>query len=119
MTATAQLYRWNEMQLENVTDTISRKYVAGDREMVAQITLKRGAIVPLHSHESEQLTYVLSGALKFSIGGDEFVVREGELLRIPSWLPHSAEALEDTFELDLFSPIRQDWIDGTDDYFRR
>jgi quercetin dioxygenase-like cupin family protein len=119
MTATAQLYRWNEMVLETVTSTISRKYVAGDREMVAQITLKRGAIVPLHSHESEQLTYVLSGALKFSIGGDEFVVREGELLRIPSWLPHSAEALEDTFELDLFSPIRQDWIDGTDDYFRK
>jgi unsaturated pyranuronate lyase len=119
MTATAQLYKWDEMALETVTDTISRKYIAGDREMVAQITLRRGAIVPLHSHESEQLTYVLSGALKFSIGGAEFVVRQGELLRIPSWLPHSAEALEDTFELDLFSPIRQDWIDGTDDYFRK
>ena len=115
----AQLYKWNEMVLEHVTDGISRKYVTGDREMVAQITLKRGAIVPVHSHESEQLTYVLSGALKFVIGSDEFTVREGELLRIPSWVPHTAEALEDTFELDLFSPIRQDWIDGTDDYFRR
>ena len=119
MTATAQLYKWNEMVLEHVTDAISRKYVVGDREMVAQITLKRGAIVPLHSHESEQLTYVLSGALTFSIGSEQFTVREGELLRIPSWIPHSAEALEDTFELDLFSPIRQDWIDGTDDYFRK
>jgi quercetin dioxygenase-like cupin family protein len=114
----AQLYKWDDMVLERVTDGISRKYVAGDREMVAQITLTRGAIVPVHSHESEQLTYVLTGALKFIIGSAEFVVREGELLRIPSWMPHSAEALEDTFELDLFSPVRQDWIDGTDDYFR-
>ena len=119
MTATAQLYKWNEMVLEHVTDTISRKYVGGDREMIAQIYLNRGAIVPTHSHESEQLTYVLTGALTFTLDGRDITVRAGELLRIPSWVPHSAEALEDTFELDLFSPIRQDWIDGTDDYFRR
>ena len=115
----AQLYKWDDVVLETVRDGISRKFIAGDREMVAQITLKRGAIVPEHSHESEQLTYVISGALKFTLGGQDVTVHAGELLRIPSWMPHSAEAVEDCFELDLFSPIRQDWIDGTDDYFRR
>jgi len=119
MATTVQLFKWDDVVLENVRDGISRKFIAGDREMVAQITLKRGAIVPEHSHESEQLTYVISGALKFTLGGQDITVRAGELLRIPSWMPHSAEAVEDCFELDLFSPIRQDWIDGTDDYFRR
>ena len=119
MAVTAQLYKWDDIVLEQVRDGISRKFIAGDREMVAQISLKRGAIVPTHSHESEQLTYVLTGALKFTLDGRDIVVHAGELLRIPSWMPHSAEAVEDTFELDLFSPIRQDWIDGTDDYFRK
>jgi len=119
MNSAAQLYKWDDMVLEKVTDGISRKYVAGDREMVAQIYLKRGAIVPTHSHESEQLTYVLTGALTFTLDGHDITVHAGELLRIPSWMAHSATAEEDTFELDLFSPIRQDWIDGTDDYFRR
>jgi quercetin dioxygenase-like cupin family protein len=71
----------------------------------------------MHKHESEQLTYVLQGAMKFLVGGEEITVREGEVLQIPSWVEHQAEALEDTFELDVFSPIRQDWIDKTDDYF--
>jgi quercetin dioxygenase-like cupin family protein len=119
MSDAPQLYQWNDVKLEHVRDGISRKFISGDREMVAQITLKRGAIVPTHSHESEQLTYVLTGALKFTLDGRDITVHAGELLRIPSWMPHSAEAVEDTFELDLFSPIRQDWIDGTDDYFRR
>ena len=119
MAAGPQLYKWDDVVLEHVRDGISRKFIAGDREMLAQIHLKRGAIVPIHSHESEQLTYVLTGALKFSLDGRDITVRPGELLRIPSWMPHSAEALEDTFELDLFSPIRQDWLDHTDDYFHR
>jgi quercetin dioxygenase-like cupin family protein len=118
MTASAHLYKWDDVVVEKVRDGISRRFIAGDREMVAQITLKRGAIVPMHSHESEQLTYVLTGALTFTLGGGAVTVHAGELLRIPSWMPHSAEAIEDTFELDVFSPIRQDWIDGTDDYFR-
>jgi quercetin dioxygenase-like cupin family protein len=118
-TANVQLYRWEEIALEKVTEMISRKLVTGAREMLAQLYLKRGALVPMHSHESEQLTYVLQGALKFSIGGEETTVREGEVLHIPSWVPHQAEALDDTFELDVFSPIRQDWLDGTDDYFRK
>ncbi|HVC19573.1 MAG TPA: cupin domain-containing protein [Vicinamibacterales bacterium] len=118
-TPPVRLHRWDEIALEKVTEMISRKVVTGQREMVAQIYLKRGVLVPMHSHESEQMTYVLQGALKFLVGGEEITVREGELLHIPSWVEHQAEALEDTFELDFFSPIRQDWLDGSDDYFRR
>ncbi len=114
-----QLHRWDEIALEKVTEMISRKIVTGERAMVSQIYLKRGALVPMHSHESEQVSYVLQGGLKFLVAGEEVTVREGEVLLIPSWLEHQAEALEDTFSLDIFSPIRQDWLDKTDDYFRR
>jgi quercetin dioxygenase-like cupin family protein len=114
-----QLHRWDEIALEKVTEMISRKIVTGERAMVSQIYLKRGALVPMHSHESEQVSYVLQGGLKFLVGGEEVTVREGEVLLIPSWLEHQAEALDDTFSLDIFSPIRQDWLDKTDDYFRR
>ena len=113
-----RLHRWDEIALDKVTEMISRKIVTGQREMVAQIYLKRGALVPMHKHESEQITYILQGALKFLIDGEDIIVREGEVLHIPSWVPHQAEALEDTFEIDIFSPIRQDWLDGTDAYFQ-
>jgi unsaturated pyranuronate lyase len=116
---TVRLHRWDEIALEKVTEMLSRKLVTGEKEMLAQIYLKRGCLVPNHSHESEQITYVLQGALKFLIAGEEITVREGEVLHIPSWVEHQAEALEDTFELDIFSPIRQDWLDHTDDYFHR
>ena len=112
-------YRWDEIAPEKVTEMISRKLVTGEREMLAQIWLKKGAIVPMHDHVSEQISYVLQGALRFTIGGEEFIVREGEVLCIPSAVPHQAEALDDTFELDVFSPIRQDWLDRTDDYFHK
>jgi quercetin dioxygenase-like cupin family protein len=112
-----RLHRWDEIALEKVTEMISRKLITGEREMLAQIYLKRGAVVPMHKHESEQLTYVLQGALRFLIGGQEITVREGEVLHIPSWVPHQAEALDDTFEMDIFSPIRHDWLDGSDSYF--
>ena len=119
MTAPTRLFRWDEIELEKVTDMISRKLITGEREMIAHIHLKRGAIVPMHSNESEQMTYVFQGALRFLIDHEEITVREGEVLHIPSWVPHQAEALDDTFELDVFSPIRQDWLDKTDDYFRK
>ncbi len=109
MTA-ARLHRWDEIALEKITEMVSQKLIAGEREMMAQIYLKRGALVPMHAHDSEQMTYVLQGALKFFVGGEEVIVREGEVLHIPSATPHQAEALEDTFELDVFSPIRADWI---------
>lgn len=118
-TPTFRLHRWDEIALDKVTEMISRKFVTGDREMIAQLYLKRGALVPLHKHESEQMTYILQGALKFLVNGEEVIVREGEVLHIPSWVEHQAEALEDTFELDVFSPIRQDWLDRTDDYLRQ
>ena len=114
-----RLHRWDEIALEKVTEVISRKIVTGEKEMLTQIYLKRGALVPMHKHEAEQMTYTLQGALRFLVDGEEVVVREGEVLLIPSWVEHQAEALEDTFELDVFSPIRQDWLDHTDDYFHR
>ena len=116
-TSAVRLHRWDEIELEKVTEMISRKLVTGEREMLSQIYMKKGALVPMHKHESEQLTYVLQGAMKFLVAGEEITVREGEVLHIPSWIEHQAEALDDTFELDVFSPIRQDWLDHTDTYF--
>ena len=89
--------------------------------MLARIVLRKGCIVPEHKHENEQITYVLEGALKFTLGGgeQELVVRAGETLVIPSNLLHQAEALEDTIDLDVFAPPRQDWIQKTDSYLRK
>src|SRR5688572_8074265 len=111
---TVRLHRWDEIALEKITEMISQKIVTGEREMLAQIYLKRGALVPMHSHDSEQMTYILQGALKVLVGGEEVTVREGEVLHIPSGVRHQAEALEDTFELDVFSPVRTDWLKGDD-----
>jgi quercetin dioxygenase-like cupin family protein len=107
---TVRLHRWDEIALEKITEMISQKIVAGEREMLAQIYMKRGALVPMHTHDSEQMTYVLQGALKYRVGDDEIIVREGEVLHIPSHVPHQAEALDDTLELDVFSPVRADWL---------
>jgi quercetin dioxygenase-like cupin family protein len=104
------VHRWDEIALEKITEMISRKIVTGDREMLAQTYLKRGAQVPMHTHESEQMTYVLQGALKFVVGGEDVTVREGEVLHIPSGIAHQVEALEDTFVLDFFSPSRKEWL---------
>jgi quercetin dioxygenase-like cupin family protein len=114
MTAHARIHRWDEIALEKVTEMISRKIVRGEREMLAQIYLKRGALVPMHAHQSEQMTYVLQGALRFLVDGVEITVREGEVLHIPSLVAHQSEALEDTLELDVFSPIRSDWVESVD-----
>jgi len=106
----ARCHRWDEIPLEKINEMVSRKTLAGEREMLAQTYLKRGALVPLHAHDSEQMTYVLQGALRVDVEGEQIVVREGEVLHIPAGVPHQAEALEDTFELDIFSPVRQDWL---------
>ena len=115
MSAQVRIHRWDEIALEKVTEMVSRKIVSGEREMLAQIYLKRGALVPMHAHDSEQMTYILQGALKFLIDGEEITVREGEVLHIPSRMPHQAEALEDTLELDVFSPLRAEWVDAADE----
>jgi quercetin dioxygenase-like cupin family protein len=106
----ARLHRWDEIALEKVTEVMSQKIVSGVHQMLAQTYLKQGALVPMHAHDSEQMTYVLQGALRFLVDGEEIVVREGEVLHISAGTPHQAEALEDTFELDVFSPVRKDWI---------
>ena len=107
-----RLHRWDEIALEKVTEMLSRKIVAGEREMLVQVYVKRGCLVPMHAHDSEQMTYVLQGSLRFLVAGEEITVREGEVLHIPSGVEHQSEALEDTFELDVFSPIRKGWIDS-------
>lgn len=110
------------MPKEQVTETLSRRLITADRMMLAHVYLDRGCIVPKHQHENEQLTYILSGALHFWIGEngeEEVVVRSGEVLVIPSFVWHKAEALEDTVDVDIFSPPRQDWLDKTDDYLRQ
>lgn len=115
-------YRWSDLPLEELSDTISRKLVTGDRMMLAHVYLKKGAVVPRHHHENEQLTYILEGALHFRLGEDlsrEVTVRAGEVLHIPSNVPHEATALEDTLDVDVFSPPRADWLNKTDDYLRR
>ncbi|MHB1958496.1 MAG: cupin domain-containing protein [Acidobacteriaceae bacterium] len=114
-----QHVRLNDMPVEHLNPLIDRQFVAGERTMLARIILRKGSIVPLHSHENEQITYVLDGALKFVVQGKELIVRSGEILVIPPNLPHSAEALEDTVDLDIFCPPRADWINGTDAYLRK
>jgi quercetin dioxygenase-like cupin family protein len=117
----ARLHRWESMPREELNPQLGRRLITGDRMMIAHIYLKKGCVVPRHSHENEQITYVLEGALRFHLGADgaqEVTVRAGEVLTIPSNLPHTAEALEDTLDVDIFDPPRQDWLDGTDKYLR-
>ena len=113
-----KLFKWDEMPEEQVHELLSRRFISGEQMTMARIFLKKGCLVPTHNHESEQLTTVFTGALKFLLDGREVVVRGGETLLIPAFMHHSAEAIEDTDEMDVFAPIRVDWIEGTDDYLR-
>jgi quercetin dioxygenase-like cupin family protein len=115
MTSNVRVQRWDEIALEKVTEMISRKVVSGERTTLTQVYFKKGAMVPMHAHESEQMTYVLQGALRYLVGGDEVTVREGEVLHVPATTVHQAEALEDTFVLGVFSPPRNGWLDSADD----
>jgi quercetin dioxygenase-like cupin family protein len=99
-------YRWKDVERERVTDLLDRQLITGDRVMLAHVHLKKGCVVPRHSHENEQLTWILEGALRFWIGEDgaeEIVVN----------------ALEDTLDVDIFSPPREDWLNHTDSYFHQ
>ncbi|HSF15959.1 MAG TPA: cupin domain-containing protein [Vicinamibacteria bacterium] len=114
--------RWDDLPKEKLTEYLDRRIVTGDRSMVTHVYMKKGCLVPMHHHENEQLTYVLEGALKFWIGTEDaepFVVRSGEVLVLPSNVPHKAEALEDTLDVDFFTPPRKDWLEGTDHYLRQ
>jgi len=123
MTTPPVLYRrWAEIPLETVTDQITRKLITGQQMMLAHVYLKKGAIVPKHQHHNEQFTYILEGALRFFMGEDgaeTYDVRAGEVLHIPSNVWHKAEALEDTLDVDIFSPPREDWLNKTDAYFHQ
>jgi quercetin dioxygenase-like cupin family protein len=115
----AQFIRLAEMPTEHLNPLLDRQFVAGEKSMLARLIIRKGCMVPLHSHENEQITYILEGALKFSLEGKEIIVRAGEILVIPGNVPHSAEALEDTVDLDVFCPPRADWISGADAYLRK
>jgi quercetin dioxygenase-like cupin family protein len=118
----ATLHRWESIPRERLSQKLERRIITGDRMMITHVYLKKGCVVPRHHHHNEQITYVLEGALRFTLGSDgrqRVDVRAGEVLHIPSNLPHSAEALEDTLDVDIFDPPRQDWLDGTDQYLRQ
>ena len=111
--------KWDDIEVEQLSSLIGRQFIVGTNVMIARVLLKKGAIVPMHHHVNEQVSYILEGALKFFIDGKEIVVRSGEVLCIPPNVPHEAHALEDTVDLDVFNPPRQDWIDRDDSYLRR
>ena len=114
----AKLFRWAEMEPEQMNPLLTRQFCSGEQAMIGRVMLKKGCVVPEHSHPNEQLAYIVSGALEFVVGGVTQVVRAGEILVIPANVPHAATALEDTEDLDLFAPPRQDWIEQKDSYLR-
>ena len=109
---------WHTVPIEDLNPLLQRHFVVGQEIMLARVLLKKGCIVPEHSHHNEQVTYILEGALKFWIDGREIVVNAGEVLTIPPHMPHKAEAMVDTVDLDIFNPPRADWINKTDQYLR-
>ena len=120
--ATAQHVKWADLPAEKLKGGLTRKLITSDRMMIAHVHFEKGDDVPRHSHENEQIAYILEGALLFKLGANgerEVIVRAGEVLVIPSYLPHSAVALEATLDVDVFNPPRQDWLAGTDAYLRR
>lgn len=121
MGSEARFYRWDDMPKERLTDYLDRRFLHGERVMLSHIYMKKDCQVPKHQHENEQVTYVLTGTILFKLGPNEDkeqLLRAGDVLVLPSNLPHSAVALEDSLSLDVFTPPRQDWIDGTDAYLR-
>ena len=112
-------YNWQEIPEEKLSDLLSRQVIHAPGSTIARISLKKGAVVPLHSHVNEQETMLASGALEFEMAGERFVVRAGDVLIIPSDVPHRVEALEDSLATDLFTPAREDWIRGDDAYLRK
>jgi quercetin dioxygenase-like cupin family protein len=118
----ATRYRWDELPRETLSPLIGRRLISTERMMIAHVYLDEGAVVPWHEHENEQLTYILEGTLRFWLGdeqGEVVDVAAGEVLHLPSWLPHKAVALEKVLDVDIFCPPRSDWLDGSDAYLRQ
>ena len=112
-------HRWDDVPNEQINDTVARRFITGDSVTVGRFELKKGGVVPPHAHVNEQISMVMSGVIRFQVGGQDTVVRAGELIQIPANVPHGIEVLEDAVAIDVFSPVRQDWIDKTDTYFKR
>ena len=112
-------HRWADLSSQALTESIQRRYITADRVTVARFELKKGGVVPRHAHENEQVSCVLTGSLRFQFDDREVVVGAGEVMQIPGGIAHEVAVLEDTVVMDIFSPVRQDWIDGTDTYFTR
>ena len=110
--------RWSDLEPEQMNPLLTRQFITGSEAMLARIVLKKGCVVPEHSHANEQIAFILEGALRFNLAGEERIVRSGEVLVIPPNTPHSALALEDTVDFDIFAPPRQDWINKDDSYLR-
>ena len=110
---------WKTTEIEQLNDKLSRRMISGENATVSQLMLKKGATVPRHSHMNEQYSWIISGALKFVFDDREILVGEGEVLVIPANVPHSAVALEDTVDVDIFAPRREDWIRKEDSYLRK
>ena len=115
----AKHHVWTKVELETLNPLLQRQLVTGTKVMLARILLKKGCVVPLHSHHNEQLSYVIEGALRFTIDGKDTIVRSGEVLTIPPHVPHLVKALRDSVTLDIFHPPRMDWINKTDAYLRK
>jgi len=118
-TAGVKQFSFQREKTEQITDKITRQYVHGKNAMLARFLIKKGGIVPLHSHPNEQITYIISGSVKVTIKETVYTVSAGEVLIIPPNVPHMFEALEDTIDIDVFTPPRQDWIEGTETYFKQ
>lgn len=118
-TTSPQHHRWTDLSSQSLTESIQRRYLTADRVTVARFELKKDGVVPRHAHENEQVSCVLTGSLRFRFDDREVVVGAGEVMQIPGGIAHEVAVLEDTLVLDIFSPVRQDWIDGTDTYFTR
>ena len=117
----AQQFKWEDMPKEKLNDLIDRRMITGEKVMLTHVYLKKGAVVPMHAHANEQITYILEGKIKFWIESDDaesITLGPGEVLTLPSNLPHKAEALEDTLDVDIFAPPREDWLNKDDDYLR-
>ena len=112
-------YRWADIPNEQMTDTVARRFITGDAVTIGRFELKKGGVVPTHAHPNEQVSRVRSGALLFRIAGAETIVKAGEVMQIPAGVPHEVEVLEDAVAVDVFTPVRQDWIDKTDSYFTK
>jgi quercetin dioxygenase-like cupin family protein len=117
--STLEKSSWKTMQLEQLNDKLSRQMISGENATVSQLLMKKGAVVPRHSHLNEQYSWIISGALKFVFDDREILVGAGEILLIPANVPHSAVALEDTVDVDFFAPRREDWIRKEDSYLRK